>query len=241
MTTHIQAQLYLSDQRGCTQTAYARSFHTLNFGSYVDAYRKPFGSLTALNDDTLAAGHSLTGQVDQQTRVVIIPVIGGLEFDSSVGHGFVQSGQAQVFSLAPGMELTIRNPYETDVINFIQILIANPATHFFPACHPVEFDLSVKNTLIPLFTLAADHEASRQPVNGFIGKYDGRQAGFYQSVTTDGQQPHGIFAFVLSGAFEVQDRLLQTGDGLALTNLGDQLIEFEALSNEAIVLLMDIP
>ncbi|GAB3717746.1 pirin family protein [Spirosoma lituiforme] len=240
MTTQIQAQLYLSDQRGCTETAYARSFHTLNFGHYFDEYRKPVNSLTALNDDTLAAGYSLNRQVDQQMNVVVIPVVGGLEFDSSVGHGFVPSGQAQIFSLAPGMELTIYNPYTTEVINFIQIWIADLSTHAKPACQSVEFDLSNKNTLLPFFTLATKSD-NKLTTKGFIGKYDGRQDGLYKSTATDDQQPTSIFVFVLRGAFEVQNRLLQTGDGLALPTTGNQPIDFEALSNDALFLLLDIP
>jgi hypothetical protein len=44
--------------------------------------------------------------------------------------------------------------------------------------------------------------------------------------------------FNIQGMFEVQGRLLQTGDGLGLWNEpGD--VELEALSNEAIVLLIE--
>jgi hypothetical protein len=38
---------------------------------------------------------------------------------------------------------------------------------------------------------------------------------------------------------EVQYRLLQAGDGLALWNLAE--IEMEALSKEAIILVMEVP
>jgi len=243
MTTQMQAQLYRADQRGRSQTAGSESLHTLNFGSYFDEHRKPFGSLAALNDTTLIAGSSLTRQVDQQTDVIIIPVIGGLEFDSSVGHGFVQTGQAQFFSLDTDMELTIRNPYQTEGIHFIEIWLTNPSTNFVPACHSSEFDLSTNNRLLPLCNLLAEAEDTvYQPFTGFIGKYNGRQDGVYRVKTAEGQpQLHGVFVFVLSGAFEVQNRLLQTGDGLALTEIGDQSIEFEALSNDAIMLLMEIP
>ncbi|GAB3802806.1 pirin-like bicupin family protein [Spirosoma humi] len=241
MTTPIQTQLYRADQRGCSETAGARSLHTLNFGSYFDAHRKPFTSLMALNDNLLVAGCSLNRQVDQQTDLIIIPIVGGLEFDSSVGHGFVQTGQAHVFSLDTNMELTIHNPYETENINFIEIWFTKPSANFVPACHSSEFDLATKNILLPLYDLNTEaQDTIRQPFTGFIGKYDGRRHGVYRAKTVDGQLPlPGIFVFVLSGVFEVQDRLLQTGDGLALTNTDGQLIEFEALSHEALLLLFE--
>ena len=45
-----------------------------------------------------------------------------------------------------------------------------------------------------------------------------------------------VFAFVIDGVFEVQDRLLHARDGLALSNF--KAIDFEALSNESVILLI---
>lgn len=45
-------------------------------------------------------------------------------------------------------------------------------------------------------------------------------------------------AFVLQGTFEVENRLLEAKDGLALWNTAN--IELEALSNEAILLLLEV-
>ena len=44
--------------------------------------------------------------------------------------------------------------------------------------------------------------------------------------------------FVIHGAFEVENRLLESRDGLAIWNT--DRIELEALSNEAILLLLEI-
>ena len=66
-----------------------------------------------------------------------------------------------------------------------------------------------------------------------MGKYDGRREGVFK-LTKD---THTVFAFVIEGAFEVQNRLLHARDGLGLWNLDE--VEFEALSNEAIILLIE--
>lgn len=50
---------------------------------------------------------------------------------------------------------------------------------------------------------------------------------------------HSLFVFVVQGAFEVQYRLLEGGDGLALWALSQT--EIEALSDEAILLLLELP
>ena len=50
---------------------------------------------------------------------------------------------------------------------------------------------------------------------------------------------NGIYAFIIEGVFEVQDRLLHTKDALDLWNTDE--IDFEALSNGAILLLFEVP
>lgn len=101
---------------------------------------------------------------------------------------------------------------------------------------PFSFDLTgQKNRLIEIFSPVADacQGSAYSPV-GLIGKFAGREEATYQILN-----PSGLFAFVIAGEFEVQYRLLQAGDGLALWGL--QQVELEALSNDAIILLVEVP
>jgi hypothetical protein len=52
----------------------------------------------------------------------------------------------------------------------------------------------------------------------------------------------GVFGFVIEGAFEFQNRLLETRDSIALWNEDNETlqIEFEALSNDAIILIAEV-
>jgi hypothetical protein len=43
---------------------------------------------------------------------------------------------------------------------------------------------------------------------------------------------------VLQGVFEIANRLLHERDGLALTYQQDDVLEFEALSNDAVLILV---
>ena len=135
MDTSTQAQLYLSDQRGCSQTDFFRSYHVFNFGPYTAEAREPFGTLRVLNDNTLAAGHSVTMRVEQPTDVLILPLLGGLEYKSESGNGFLETGQAQLFSLSSGMDYTINNPYRTESINYLEIWLTSVSrihAHYHP-------------------------------------------------------------------------------------------------------------
>lgn len=237
MDTQTQAQLYLSDQRGCSQVDYFRSFHSFNFGSYVSESRQPFGTLQLLNDNTLKAGCSISMKVEQNTDVILLPLVGGLEFSSSTGTGFLEAGQAQLLSLSAAMDYEVSNPYETELINFIEIWLTNLSNEFLPKGHQTHFDLTDKNKLLPLFATQETGQNGHAQHSSFIGKYKGSQDATYRLTTTENR----VFVVVLSGAFEVQNRLLHERDGLALTTIFNGEVAFEALSNDAILLLLEIP
>ncbi|WP_409034090.1 hypothetical protein [Runella sp.] len=68
-----------------------------------------------------------------------------------------------------------------------------------------------------------------------MGKFGGREEGIY---TVRNPERNGVFIFVIEGAFEVQNRLLHPRDGLSLTHVTE--VEFEALSNDAILLVLEV-
>lgn len=238
MDTQTQAQIYLADQRGRSQLDHFQSHHNFNFGQYFDESRRPFGALQLLNDDLLKAGHTISMQVESPTDVVILPIVGGLEYKSSVGNGFLEAGQVQIFSLSPGMAYTIINPYESELINYIAIWLTNVSPAFTPGTQQIQFDLQTKNELLPLFDANSQEPTNQQVFRGFIGRYDGREEGIYP--LTD-QHASGVFVFILSGVFEVQNRLLHERDGLALMGVQNNEVDFEALSNDALLLVLEVP
>lgn len=52
-------------------------------------------------------------------------------------------------------------------------------------------------------------------------------------------EQNSLFVFIIQGVFEVQGRLLHARDGLGLWNEANE-IELEALSNDAIILLIEL-
>ncbi|MFN8344873.1 MAG: pirin family protein [Spirosomataceae bacterium] len=223
-----EATIFLAEQRGCSQTDGFRSFHGFNFGAYQAENRTPFGSLRVFNDDTLAGEKSMPLQADDLTDVIVLPLVGAIEYRTDLGEtGFLEAGQVQVFPVGKGKEYTLTNPYAEALINFLQIWIKRPAGAFVAESIPAFFDFEQKNQLIPLFSTIA---------RGFIGRYDGRTDDVYQLTAPD---RNGVFVFVIEGAFEVQNRLLHRRDGLSLTHVSE--IDFEALSNDAMLLLLEVP
>jgi quercetin 2,3-dioxygenase len=223
---NTQAQIYLADQRGCSQTDTFRSFHTFNFGDYVAENRQPFGDLEVFNDTVIKPLLHQKIQLSKNTNVVIIPVIGGLEYNSSIQNGFLGTGNTLLLSGTEIDDYTIINPYETDYINFVQIHFNTNEEKFKSLTQEFGFGLNPINTLKNIFSVNNQE--------GFIGKYGGRKKGEF----TIKNPQKGVFVFVVDGVFEVQDRLLHARDGLAISDI--EMIDFEALSDGAVILLISV-
>ncbi|MBO0931767.1 pirin [Fibrella aquatilis] len=230
MDTQTQAQIYLADRRGVSGNAVLRSLHTFHFGAYRAEGREPFGPLCLLNDDTLTASASLTMQAEVVTTALLLPIMGGLEYQvGTAASDFLEPGQVGILSLMAGETYTISNPYETETINCLQLWLAGGQASFTPSVIQTPFDLTDQNKLLPLL-----HGDSANRV--YIGRYGGRQEGLYQLINS----ANGLFILVLQGVFEVANRLLHEKDGLSLLDPQHGAVEFEALSDDAILLVVEV-
>lgn len=222
-----EAKIYLSEQRGKTELPWFRSFHTFNFGNYFDENKTAFGAIKVFNDNTLAAGKSMKMQVEKPTDVLILPLVGGIEFKTSTGyHDFLEAGKMQIFKAEAGMEYEVLNPYESALINHLEIWIEKDNA-VSSKTEQSELGIEKRNVLLPIY--------SSENTFAYFGKFGGREDSVYQLKNA----ANGIFAFVIEGAFEFQNRLLHPRDGLALWNVS--AIDFEALSTDAMLLIFEIP
>jgi redox-sensitive bicupin YhaK (pirin superfamily) len=227
-----KAIIYLGDQRGRIENEWMRSMLSFNFGSYKAGNREPFGRLQVFNEDVLASGKSLQMLVEEDTEVIIIPLVGTLLFkDNNHNEIYVEPGTVQLFSAAKLNSYTITNPYEkNELVNFLQVWLNKNNSTFTQNLQQFSFNLAHKNQLHNIIL----PDDLNQPAFCYIGKYEGRKKDVYHFHNSNS----GIYAFVVEGAFEVQDRLLHAKDGLAIWDANE--IDFEALSNDAILLLLEL-
>ncbi|MBA4853487.1 pirin [Emticicia sp. BO119] len=228
MLTQTEGQIYLSNLRGITNRKIFRSFHTFNHGSYSDESKKPFGNLIACNDDTLAAGNAIITNVDKALEIFIIPIVGGIEVkDNKDQKFFLDAGETLILKLSKGDYYQVSNPFKDELVNFLQIWIENDPVSINLTNRQISFDLDGnKNQLKTIGDKC------------YIGKFSGREEGGL----TINDRDKGVFGFVVEGAFEFQNRLVETRDGIALWNEDNEAlqIEFEALSNNAIILIVEV-
>ena len=233
MIPQSKGKMFLAAERGHTETDWFRSYNTFQFGQYRNPNKEPFGNLYVLNNDTLAGGKSFSLQVEELSVVLVLPIVGAIDYSDSTGNKItLEVGQIQRFTTPAGATLSFKNPYADDPINFLQVWIKKEKGEAADSTETVYFDIEEKkNGLIELF--ATNTGDSRV----YIGKIAGRQ----EVVHHVNQDKRTLFVYVLEGAFEVANRLLETGDALALWQTSE--IEIEALSNDAIILMieMEIP
>lgn len=226
-----EGKIFPAAERGRHETSRFRSLQTFKYGWYRQPHKQPFGPLAVLNEETLAGGESRRLPVAEPAMVLLLPVVGGLCIDEqNKAAAFIEAGQALLVYRQKGEELSIRNPYEHELVSYLHLQFRCPhldhhgtVFHFSPDEH--------KNRFVDLFP--------GLHTNGFylkaaIGKFEGRKEAMYP--LANGQ--NGVMAFVLQGAFEVENRLLEAKDGLAVWKTAQ--IELEALSNEAIILLLEV-
>jgi len=225
MRSQSPAQIYNSHLRAHGQDGSHRIYATFNFEEHISPDRKPFGQLLVLNDETLAPETTLKRTLHKKESIIIIPLVGALEYDLEGDEKQAMiPGEAWIVPSAEN-SISVRNPYDDELVNFLYLAFSAPLSATIPV---VEIKLEEGNILHPF-------AGNFGGLFCYMGIYDSRKEDIYK-VRKSG---HGLFVFVINGAFEVSGRLLEERDGLALWNVEET--DFEALSDNAILLVIEVP
>lgn len=233
MIVDTRAKIFLSEERGMSETTSFRSFQTFNFGKYSNENKQPVGDLYLLNDDTLEGSRSLSMLVQENSFIVLLPVAGAIIYNDGLAHeNIIAAGQVQIFYLKKDTTISISNPFRDQPVNFIQLWFRQPTPQ--PMSQPMLVTYDVNSKTGGLVTVTGDGWSNFQiPFQLSVGKFNGRDETVYRH-----DNKKAVFVFVLEGAFEVEGRLLHARDGLALWE--SAAVEMEALSNNAILLLTEL-
>jgi quercetin 2,3-dioxygenase len=213
----MDAKIYKSDWREKAENQKYKCWSTFKSSDNF------FGILQGFNEVHLNANSSISQTIPADVVMMLIPVLGCIDFEFGTQKGFVHINQLQVFKLHQGQFLEIINPYEKESVRYLQLLLEVDSETIMLQN---DFNLSQKNTLHTVF--------KNKKIETLLGVYDGRSEETFGLSSPE----NGLFTFVIQGAFEFQNRLLESGDALHLT--GNNTIEFEALSENAMLLMLEI-
>lgn len=220
-----QAKIFLAEERGVTETDCFRSYNTFNFGNFYNEHKTPAEKLYVCNDETLAGGKNFLLTVEEDTLLVLLPVVGSVNFIKTESAAIpVNSGEVFCVFLKAGEQFELVNPYPNELINFLQLWIKTDEDNNL-LTHLHSFNINAyKNTAINI----------NLPLPFNIVKLDGRKEITYTPV----KENSCVFAFAVQGAFETEGILMHPRDGVAFWNY--KQIEMEALSNDAIMFLLEL-
>jgi redox-sensitive bicupin YhaK (pirin superfamily) len=235
MIQQSKAKMFLADERGLNQNEWFRSFNTFNFGKYFNEHKHPFGDIYVVNDDTLDAGRSLKMLIEEYSYIILLPVIGAIAYkDTSGNDNLIAAGQVEILMVDKGETIEISNPFDEGLVNFLQIWIKADIIKATKGSYLSTYNVNkCLNGLLKISPSSLG--TSSLPFSVSIGKFDGRGETTYHAKNME----TGLFVFVIEGAFEVEGRLLHARDSLALWET--ESAEMEALSNDAILMIVELP
>ena len=187
--------------------------------------RETFGKLTLLKEVTLNFGAQHLEKIPCNMIYLTIPIIGKVTVICDL-PGTIDVGEVQTNFVGKGKQVVFENHYKKEIIHFLLIGLQ----HDQPERNEIH-NLELEQ-LTNLFTdININPSEENNQILLHLGKFSGRHDQSFNTCQTN------AFVYVLQGAFEVQNCLLEKADGLGLSNI--ETIEFEALSNEAILLILE--
>lgn len=229
MKSESAAIIFNSFQRVIEKTGSSRSFNILNSKDVSNESRQWMGQLRFFKEVHLAPLENIIYDHEENTYVIILPLTGGLTCQVLPQEELVvTSEQALIHKIEKEKSYIIYNSFKEAEIRYLHIGFQIDFASIKRSFVLENIALKKMNELVCIDLHAPDQ------FTGYIGMYQGRNEDHYKLKKTN----NAVFVYVINGAFEVQGRLLEHQDGLILKDTKE--IEFEALSNNAIIMLLEI-
>lgn len=212
----MKAFLRKSSERGEARFGgWLDSKHTFSFGSYYDPRFMGFGHLRVINQDKVAAGGGFPTHPHRNMEILSYVVDGALAHRDTIGTGSViRPGEVQLMSAGRGISHSEMNHSAEERVQFLQIWVLPDRANTEPGYQQREFDTSRRGA-----TLVVSPD-------GRDGSLTIKQDTDIHRVLLDAGQDLSLplrhqraWVQLVKGALQVQDVLLQPGDGLALEDV----------------------
>ena len=228
MIPQNKAYIFLAGKRKINECNTWRSFESLDTESAF-CNESAFCTFKGLSDIVLAAKSTFTISINDDSEIILLPVVGAVVYSDSAGNfATVEVGEIQRINARANTVIELKNHFESELTNFLVFRFQDDKAGNSKFFQTTVFDTEKRNELIELSSFLPQSSYKL-----WIGKFTGRS----EALHVFGKQSKGLLAFVIEGAFEIQYRLLEARDGLIIWDVDN--VEIEALSNEAIILLVE--
>ena len=226
-----------AQDRGNTNFGWLDSRHTFSFGSSYDPNHMGFSSLRVINEDKVKPGQGFGTHSHRDMEIISYVLEGELAHKDSIGNGSViRPGDVQRMSAGTGIAHSEFNASNTDPVHFLQIWILPERGGIKPSYEQKHFDV-------------AERQGKLRLVASPDGKDDSvtihQDAYLYVATLNNGDRVNysansnrSLWIQVATGGIEVNGRVLNGGDGAAITE--ETKISFSATTDNTEILLFDL-
>ena len=229
-------ELRKSQERGYADHGWLKSFHSFSFADYYDPKYVNFGSLRVINEDRVAAGMGFGTHGHRDMEIISYVLEGALAHRDNMGNGSsIRPGDVQRMSAGTGVEHSEFNHEKNQATHFLQIWIQPEQLGIAPSYEEKHFTEAEKRGKLCLVA-AADAREGAVKIHADAKIYAGLFNGD-ESATLTIASGRRAYIHVARGSVTVNDRALNAGDALKLTDVADIKI---AQGDQAEVLVFDL-
>jgi redox-sensitive bicupin YhaK (pirin superfamily) len=231
--------VHRANERGHADHGWLNSHHSFSFAGFYDPEKVNFGVLRVLNDDVVAAGMGFGTHPHDNMEIISIPLQGELAHRDNMGNtAVIKQGDIQVMSAGTGIQHSEYNNSKGEEVRFLQIWIIPNQRNVTPRYDQISLDPEQRKNKLEQ-VLSPNPEDSSVWIHQDAWFYMGRFDKDVQARHTINRVENGVYAFVLNGAFDVSGQTLNKRDAIGIYNT--DTLQITALTNDAEILLMDIP
>lgn len=231
--------LHQATTRGHANHGWLDSHHTFSFANYYNPERMHFGALRVLNDDIVSGGRGFGTHPHDNMEIISIPLEGDLEHKDSMGNAaIIRHGDIQVMSAGTGIFHSEFNKNTDREVRFLQIWMFPNKRNVEPRYDQITLDVNDRhNKFQQILSPNKDDDGVWVYQNSWfcLGRFEKDFSTEYNIKSKE----NGVYAFVIKGNVNINGQDLSTRDGYGIWNT-DKLT-FKSLSDDAEVLLMDVP
>ncbi|MEM6613753.1 MAG: pirin family protein [Cyanobacteria bacterium P01_C01_bin.72] len=226
-----------AQERGNANFGWLDSKHTFSFGSYYDPKHMGFSNLRVINEDKVQPAKGFGTHSHQNMEIISYVLEGELEHRDSIGNGSViRPGDVQRMSAGTGIAHSEFNGSNSDLVHFLQIWITPDITGIEPSYEQKNFPLTDRQGQLKLVASADGRDGTvtiHQDANLYVAVLKGEEKVTYSPDTN-----RSLWVQVAKGNLEVNGKLLNTGDGAAITD--ETALELVAKADNTEILLFDL-
>ena len=224
------------DERGVANFGWLDSRHTFSFGHYYDPQHMGFASLRVINEDKVIPAKGFGTHGHQDMEIISYVLSGELAHRDSMGNGSViRPGDVQRMSAGTGVRHSEFNASDLNPVHFLQIWIVPEQRGLQPSYEEKHFDRESRQglTLIGSRSGRDNSVTIYQDVDLYLASLNQSDRITYQIDAN-----RAVWLQVTKGEVKLNQKLLQAGDGAAITDEAEVAIAGNSSDSE--ILLFDM-